>query len=454
MALERSDRPVPARTPTGQYGAAETTIVMPAVRRRRRWLRALGVALVLLLLVVVGVGSVGLAAYNYPPLLAPLSSKLLGTQPGMVPWNGTDPLNILVMGIDQRTNEQTHADSMIVLRIVPSTPHVTMLSIPRDLWVTIPSPTNAYGFYKINVAYALGQPYGQGPQFAQLAVESALGIPLNYYAVLKFSGFKSVVDALGGVTVCVPRELYDPHYPDDVGYGWHTIDIKAGCQKMDGTTALVYARERHANAEQDLGRIQQQQVLLAAMEKQMLSPGTLLRAPTILSAMDRAVLTNLPRNALPELGVLLGRARGKQTQHAHINVDVDKGTDNPSSGGQHFLAGNWPKINALVARLFADPQLRAEHATVQVRNGQHTPGLAALYTTILHGAGFTTVAPRNADKDTYKRNLVIVNQDLPGDDYTARKLTQMLQADVSYRHLGRDHAQIVVILGADAVEGA
>jgi LCP family protein required for cell wall assembly len=357
------------------------------------------------------------------------------------------------MGIDQRTNEPTHSDSMIVLHVVPSTHHVTMLSIPRDLWVSIPSPTNAYGSYKINAAYTLGQPYGQGPQFAQLVVESALGIPLNYYAVLKFSGFKSVVDAMGGVTVCVPRELYDPTYPNDVGYGWHTIDVKAGCQKMDGSTALVYARERHADAEQDLGRIQQQQVLLAGVEKQLLSPGTVLRAPAILSAMDRAVLTNLPHDALPELGVLLGRARAAQTQHAYINADGGYVTDTTSTDGQNILAGNWPKINALVARLFADPQLQAEHATVQVRNGQHTPGLAALYTTILQGAGFTTVAPRNADRDTYRRNLVIVNQDLPGADYTARTLTQMLQADVSYRHLGPDHARIVVILGADAVEG-
>ena len=106
-----------------------------------------------------------------------------------------------------------------------------------------------------------------------------------------------------------------------------------------------------------------------------------------------------------------------------------------------------------MAHLFADPRLRSEHATVQVRNGQHTPGLAALYTTILQGAGFTTVAPRNADRDTYRRNLVIVNEDRPGAGYTARKLTQMLQADVSSRHLGPDHAQIIVILGADAVEG-
>ena len=284
-------------------------------------------------------------------------------------------------------------------------------------------------------------------------MESALGIPLNYYAVFKFNGFKRVVDAMGGVTVCVPRELYDPNYPDDVGYGSHTIDIKAGCQKMDGTTALVYARERHADAEQDLGRIQQQQVLLAGVEKQLLSSGTLLRSPAILSAVDGAVITDLPRAALPELGVLLGHARGTHTRHAYINADGGYVTDTTATDGQNILAGNWPKINALVAHLFADPPLRSEHATVQVRNGQHTPGLAALYTTILQGAGFTTVAPRNANRDTYRRNLVIVNEDRPGAGYTARKLTQMLQADVSSRHLGPDHAQIIVILGADAVEG-
>jgi LCP family protein required for cell wall assembly len=398
---------------------------------------------------------VGFAAYEDPPLLAPLGSALLGTQPGTVPWNGADPLNILVMGIDQRTHELTRSDSMIVLHVDPSSQNVTMLSIPRDLWVRFPSPnpSNQYGYYKINAAYALGASYGQGPQFAQLAVESALGIPLNYYAVLKFSGFKRVVDAMGGVTVCVPHELYDPNYPDDVGYGAHTIDIKAGCQKMDGTTALVYARERHADAEQDLGRIQQQQVLLAGVEKQLLSSGTLLRSPAILSAVDGAVITDLPHGALPELGVLLGHARGAHTRHAYLNADGGYVTDTTATDGQNILAGNWPRINALVAHLFADPPLRSEHASVQVRNGQHTPGLAALYTTILQGAGVTTVAPRNADRDTYTRNLLIVNEDRPGADYTARKLTQMLQADVSTRHLGPDHAQIIVILGADAAEG-
>src|SRR2546422_3215157 len=108
MAPQRSARALPNSALAGAYGGSdETTIVMPAVRRGRRWRRALGVALVLLLLAV---GGVGLAAYDNPPLLAPLGATLLGTQPGTVPGNGADPLNILVMGIDQRAHELTRSD--------------------------------------------------------------------------------------------------------------------------------------------------------------------------------------------------------------------------------------------------------------------------------------------------------------------------------------------------------
>ena len=455
-----SERPLPLSS-TGNYIGAEPdepTFVMPVVRRRRRrWLRWL---FGLVLVVVLVIAAAGAAFYLHPPFLAPVGNIVLGTQSGTVAWNGTDALNILVMGIDQRTTEPPHTDSMIVLHVDPASHDVTMLSVPRDLYVDIPN----YGYYKINAAYTNGynavyaaqgiMPAQQtGAQFAQLTVENILHIPINYYAVIKFSGFKSVVDAMGGVTVCVPHEINDPTYPADVGYGYMPLHIKAGCQQMDGTTALEYARERHVDPEQDLGRIQQQQALLAGIEKQFLSPGTLLRAPRILPAVDSAVITNLPHSALPELGLLLGRAKGNNTRHAYINADGGYVSETWEDG-QDVLAGNWPKINTLVSNLFADPQLRAENATVQVRNGQHTTGLAALYTSVLQSDGFNTVAPRDADVNTYQHSVVIVNQDHTGADYTARKLAQLLQAPLSYRHIGADHAQVVAILGADAAEGS
>ncbi len=427
----------------------ETTIVVPVRRRRRRWPRILLV--VLLVLVLAGAGS-ALAFYENPPLLIPVGGMLLGTQPGAVAWNGTDPLNILVMGIDQRTTEVPHSDSMILLHVDPATKDVSMLSVPRDLYVNIPIN---YGWYKINAAYSLGyDPKApmQGAQFAQLEVQNALHVPINYFAVIRFAGFKDVVDALGGVTVCVPHELNDPLYPADVGNGYHPIDIKAGCQHMDGTTALEYARERHANVQEDLGRIQQQQALLDGIEKGLLSPRTVLNLPAILAAIDGAVITDLPHSALLELGLLMSRAKGAHTHHYYINVDGGYVTGTVMDG-QDVLAGNWPRIWGLVSQVAAEPQVQAEHATVQVRNGQHQVGLAAMYSALLQSAGFNTVAPRDADMNTYTQNLVIVNQDLPGADYTARLLAQMFQARMDTRHLGTDHAQIVLILGSDVAEG-
>lgn len=447
-----SERPLPL-TATGNYRSSdpsEATLPMPVVRRKkRRWLRRLLIALLVLVLLLVASGA---TLYEDPPLLTPVGSVLLGTQSDVTAWNGTDPLNILVMGIDQRTNEQTRSDSMIVLHVDPSSHDVQMLSIPRDLWVNIPGN---YGYYKINAAYALGWAHNnQGPQYAELTVESLLNIPINYYAVLRFTGFKSLVNALGGVTVCVPHEINDPTYPADVGYGYNPIDIKAGCQQMNGTVALEYARERHVDPQQDLGRIQQQQALLAGIEKKTLSPGTVLRLPQILSAANEAFITNIPHSALPELGFLLGRAKGNHTHHLYINTDGGYVAQSTAADGESILAGNWPKIYALVNSVFTDPRLKAENATVQVRDGQHTPGLAAIFTAALQSDGFNTVAPRNADMDTYQRSVVIVNQDRPGADYTARKLAQMLQATISYRHIGADHPQIVAILGANVAQGS
>jgi len=435
------------------------TIVVPAVPRpvrrrrgrRRRFSRIARVLFVGVLVLTVLLTLGGVVAYEDPALLSPVGSVLLGSRPGLVPWNGHDPLNLLVMGVDQRTTESTRSDSMIVLHVDPSSHDVTMLSVPRDLWIYLPGYNNST---KINAGYALGQPYGQGPQFAQFAVESALRIPINYVAVLKFNGFKSVVDAMGGVNVCVPRELYDANYPDDTGFGHHTIDIKAGCQVMDGTTALVYARERHANAQQDLGRIEQQQAVVSGVEKGLLSPFTLVRLPAILTAADKAVDTTLPHAAALELGMLLARAGSAHMQHVYLNVDSGYVTAATSSDGQDILDPNWAKIRPEMISLFANPRLSNENASVQVLDGQVANGLAATYTTMLQNIGFNTIAPANAGTTSLQHSTVVLNLDHPGGDYSVRVLGQMLGVAPSSAHLGADQAQVVVTLGGDAVWGS
>jgi len=447
------------------------TVIKPIslLRRKRRWLR---VSLAILLPLALILGVIGVAVYENPALLLPVGDAVLGAQASAVSWDGHDPLNILVLGIDPRINETPNSDTMMVLHVDPAAHDVSMLSVPRDLFVTIPGPEN-YGPYKINAAMALGYNgvYGQkgitvrdaistGAQYAQLTVESILGIPINYYAVVRFSGFKRIVDALGGVTVCVPRPLHDPNYPDDVGYGSHVLDIKAGCQRMGGALALEYARERHASpTKEDLARIEQQQALMAGIQKELRSPLTLVRMPQLISAVDSAVITDLPHGALLELAMLLGRANGTGTRHIYLNVDNGSVTNGIASSGQEVgqavLFPNWPIIDRLIRDLSVDPRLQAEHATVWVLNGQHEFGLAKAYATILQHDGFKVIGLGNAESNTYTRNLVVVNLDRSRANYTVRKLAQMLEAKITYRHSdgGAGNPQVIVILGSDAPGG-
>ena len=157
--------------------------------------------------------------------------------------------NILLLGIDKRAQElgASRTDTMIVATVDPETKTAAMLSIPRDLWVSIPS----YSEGRINTAHFLGDrdDYpGGGPALAKKTVQYALGIPIHYYVRINFEGFEKLVDAIGGISIDVKEAIHDEEYPDG-NYGYMTVDIPAGPQHMDGKTALQYARVRHGGSD-------------------------------------------------------------------------------------------------------------------------------------------------------------------------------------------------------------
>ena len=130
-----------------------------------------------------------------------------------MPWNGSDTINILALGEDQRyPGERTHSDTIIVMTVDPSKGKVRLVSIPRDLAASVPD----YGeMSKINEGNYLG-----GPPYEAYTIEHALGIPISYYIVLRFQTFKTVIDALGGVNINVDQKIDDPTYPALQGNGY------------------------------------------------------------------------------------------------------------------------------------------------------------------------------------------------------------------------------------------
>jgi LCP family protein required for cell wall assembly len=276
-------------------------------RRRRRWLR-IGLVLILVVVLLTLVWALlGYLAFRSGVKEANdrLDSRAyaaLAPQDGLLLSN---PSTILVLGTDQGPTRQGpfRSDAMMIVRTDPDEHRIALLSIPRDLRVEIPGQ----GAAKINAAYAFG-----GSTLAIRAVQNLTGdrLPINHVIVVDFSMFRDVIDALGGVTVNVPKPLlsnrFECPFPTrarcDRWPGWR---FSKGEQEMDGRRALVYARIRQNQldpADNDITRVARQQAVLQAIADEVTSFSTFLRMPFIGDDLAKPLATDLSANELIQLG--------------------------------------------------------------------------------------------------------------------------------------------------------
>jgi len=236
--------------------------------------------------------ALGLWAY---PLLGPLVRHGAWPAPGGL----KEPLTLLVYGSSpeyagyhKRAPERFRglADTILLVRLDPRENRVVVLSVPRDVWVNLPG----YGWRKVNAASPLG-----GPELMKEAVARVVGVRPERYVVVSLEALKALVDALGGVRVCVEK----PMRYRDTAAGLE-IDLKPGCQVLSGEAAEGYLRFRQ-DALGDIGRIQRQQTFFHALKERLLSPSGLLRLPRAVAAVEPHVRTDLTRE---EKGALLGFA--------------------------------------------------------------------------------------------------------------------------------------------------
>jgi len=190
------------------------------------------------------------------------------------------PVVALVLGYDHRAGQgsaPSRSDSMMLLRVDPKSKTISMLSLPRDLAVTIECPTKsgiAPYTDKINAAYSRC-----GPSGSLLTVQAVTGLKVNYLITVNFAGFKKVVNTLGGVWVDVDRRYYNK---DTGPYGYAAINLQPGYQRLTGGAALDFVRFRHTDS--DLVRVARQQLFVQAMKEQLKHSFDLGKALAIIQA--------------------------------------------------------------------------------------------------------------------------------------------------------------------------
>ncbi len=372
-------------------------------------------------------------------------------------WQGKERINILVMGIDQREDEQGpwRTDTMIVVSVDPVAQTAMMLSLPRDLWVTIPG----YNEDRINNAHFYGDAFdypGGGAALAKKTVQYFLGVPIHHYVRVNFTAFEQLVDLIGGVDIDVPQAIDDPEYPSRTGYGYEPLYIPAGRQHMNGELALKYARFRHDD-QGDFGRAHRQQQVILAIRDKVLSankaPELLVRAPQLLSTLGDAVQTDFTLEQGLELAKLATLLKKDGVRGEVIDESMVLFSTTPD--GQQVLIPLRDEIRKLRDRLYlsdaaTDGASLPERQTqrVVVLNGTLLGGLASQTADALVKDGFRVVGYSNADRFDYGQTIIV--------DYTGGPVALQLAASlgvpdssVQVSDTAQSEYDIQVILGAD-----
>lgn len=371
----------------------------------------------------------------------------------------TRPVNIMILGVKVLTSDLDtppeeitdlgyHAlvnsfdglsDTMLMLRFEPSTHKVTLLSIPRDTrtWV------EGHGLVKINAAN-----YHGGPALSASSISELLGgVGIDRYVRINVQGIEKLIDALGGVTVHVPKDM---KYQDDSQHLY--INLKAGTQHLNGSQALQFLRYRYDNLG-DIGRIQRQQMFVRAMIEQTLSPATLGRLPKILSIIRSHIDTNLSVEELLALANFAG-----QTDRSKMQMLLLPGRfSEPEEFDASYWVPYYSSIDALMAEHFdfgyeayedySDYEIDPTHLAIAIQDttGQ-LESVDQLYTW-LETQGYYNLYATDSWSDPLNTTRIIAQD---GNIENARAIRNVLGfGEVRVESTGNLQSDVTIQLGQD-----
>lgn len=386
----------------------------------------------------------------FPTIVTP-PETLLETPTPLPSLAENETVNFLLIGSDKRSGISFRTDSMVIAVVWPKEGQASLISIPRDLWVYIPT----VGMQRINTAYEYGdlQGYaGGGAALLRDTIAYNLGIRIDHTAMVDFDGFRRIVDTLGGIDVPVACpytdwRLIDPSYDPYNENNWALYTVSAGVVHMDGDLALWYARSRQKSNDFDRGRRQQE--VLRALFSQALRTNTLGRIPQLYRDLSAAVVTDLGLADLLRLVPYAPRLTNATIRSYYIRPPYVLDWTTP--GGAYVLLPQDALAQLLseATRLSALAVQRQEIA-IEVQNGTPFDGWDALAASRLNYAGYSA-SIGTAERRDYAHSVLI---DLtPAQDPQARSallsLLGLPSAETLSLPQADSHVHYRLILGYD-----
>jgi LCP family protein required for cell wall assembly len=364
----------------------------------------------------------------------------------------TRPVNILVLGTKVLTSDLDHqpeedlgyhalvnsfeglSDTMLLLRFDPEAEKLTVLSIPRDTRTYI----EGHGLTKINAAN-----YHGGPALtAKVASELLEGVGIDRYVRVNVQGVEKLVDALGGVTVYVPKDM---KYKDDSQHLY--INLKEGRQHLNGEQAMQFLRFRY-DKYGDVGRVQRQQTLMRALMEQALNPTTLGRMPKILSVIQSHIDTNL---SVEELVALVGF--GVQTKRSDVQMLMVPGEfSNTGHNEVSYWLPNHRRIQQMMAQHFDQGYRNANevdpaYLRVAVQDSTGESEAAQSLVNTLREGGYNNISVHEPWKEPLRVTRIVAQQ---GDGNSAAAIRKHLGfGEVRVESTGSLSSDVTIQLGQD-----
>ncbi|MGC9347009.1 MAG: LCP family protein [Anaerolineae bacterium] len=324
-------------------------------------------------------------------------------------------INVLLLGMDRTSGDSiARTDVLAIASVFPDGPSVGMLSIPRDYYAWIPG----WGLDKINTAYLragrIGYP-GGGPALAKDTMMYNFGVPIHYYALVDFSSYRQIVDAVGGVDVVVECPFHDTYPDPESPTGQTDIDLEPGVHHLDGKHALWYVRSRWNTSDFDRHRRQQQ--VLRAILRQALNANMLVRVPELWDVYKEAVETDMGLKEVVYLASVAGRLDERDIHSYFIRGNTLLESWTAPNGG-YVLVPHYDVLQEFVQQTMyplstSRASQRAYRVEVVNGSGRTGWGTVAAYRLGLEGLIVTAITEAEPQPRTYVTDFTTTSKGSP-----------------------------------------